>query len=310
MVLQYTTQFLIPRAVQCILDIEYENYEVFGKTAQDDAIVRSSRQHEHLAYVQEQAAIVDATAKSWDFVPEMSAQSCTTLERINQLLHNLLNAKTVTLAHLRKTLTAEQVTAFKASLLTPISHAESLYVGGIPDVLKRYSIKLRDADFANNKFEKVSALKGLRSTQSTNNTNSNTRYHAEHLYELALEYLSEQLAVAEQNKTQDTLLRWLDRDVVFGEHNNVSSDVDGVPRVKGSRSHYATLDAALPKMRVRLKRKQRILEALLIAAVAIAFVPEVIDTADQQRNAELTSALSAKRRVFDAQMSKLNAERD
>ena len=306
---QYTTQLLIPRAVQRILNIEYENYEVFGKTAQDDAIVRSSRQHEHLAYVQEQSDIVDAAAKSWQLAPAMTAEDSNTLARVNQLLTNLFNRKPVHLEQLRKVLTAAQLAAFKQSLRTPISAVEVLYADGVPDELKRYNVKLRDADFANNKFEKVSTLKRLRGTQSKYNTTSNTRHQAEHLYELALEYLSEQLEAAEKNKTQDTLLRWLDRDVVFGEHNNVSPDVDGVPRVKGSRSHHAQ-DAALPKMLKRLKREQRIVEALLTAAVAIAYVPEVVDVAVQQSDAELIKSLSLKRKLFAAQMAELNGERD
>jgi hypothetical protein len=307
---QYTTQLLIPRAVQRILDIEYENYEVFGKTAVDDAIVRSSRQHEHLAYVQEQSDIVELAAKSWQFVTVMTADDSNTLARVNQLLTNLLNRKPVHLVQLRKVLTAAQLAAFKASLRTPISTLEILYADGVPDELKRYNVKLRDADFANNKFEKVSALKRLRGTQSKYSTTGNTRHQAEHLYELALEYLSEQLEAAEQNKTQDTLLRWLDRDVRFGEHGNVSPDVDGVPRVKGSRSHSATIDAALPKMGVRLKREQRILEALLTAAVTIAYVPEVVDVAEQQSEAEMARKLAIKRKLFAAQLAEINAERD
>ena len=307
--LQYTTQLLIPRAVQRILDIEYENYEVFGKTAQDDAIVRSSQQLEHLAYVQEQADIVDAAAKSWEFATVMTAEDSNTLTRVNQMLTNVLNAKPVHLVQLRKALTAEQIAAFKESLRTPISMAEILYADGVPDELKRYNVKLRLADFANNKFEKVSTLKRMRGNQSKHNTSSNTRYEAERLYELALEYLQEQLTVAEQNRTQDYILRWLDRSVVFGEYGNVSPDVDGVPRVKGSRSHYAQ-DAALPKMLKRLKREQRIVEALLTAAVAIAYVPERVDEAEQQRNEDNVRANIAKRITVGEMLRNLNPERD
>lgn len=272
--------------------------------------MRSSRQHEHLAYVQEQSDIVDAAAKSWQLAPAMTAEDSNTLARVNQLLTNLLNRKPVHLVQLRKVLTAAKLAAFKESLRTPISAVEVLYADGVPDELKRYNVKLRDADFANNKFEKVSTLKRLRGTQSKYNTTSNTRHQAEHLYELALEYLQDQLEAAEQSKTQDTLLRWLDRDVVFGEHNNVSPDVDGVPRVKGSRSHSATQDAALPKMLKRLKREQRLLEALLTAAVAIAYVPEVVDVVVQQQDDELIKSLSTKRKVFAAQMAELNQEKD
>ena len=306
---QYTTQLLIPRAVQRILDIEYENYEVFGKTAQDDAIVRSSRQHEHLAYVQEQSDIVDAAAKSWEIAPAMTAEDSNTLARVNQLLTNLLNAKPVHLVQLRKVLTAAQMAAFKQSLRTPISAVEVLYADGVPDELKRYNVMLRDADFQYNRYEKMAGLKSIGRAKYKHDTLSRTYNKSEHLYENALQFLQEQMELSEQNREGDRLRRWLDRDIDFTTAGKLSIDVDGVPRVKGSRSHHAQ-DAALPKMLKRLKREQRIVEALLTAAVAIAYVPEVVDVAVQQSDAELIKSLSNKRKVFAAQMAELNQEKD
>ena len=104
--------------------------------------------------------------------------------------------------------------------------------------------------------------------------------------------------------------RWLDRDIDFTAAGKLSIDVDGVPRVKGSRSHSATIDAALPKMLKRLKREQRIVEALLTAAVDVVYVPERVDVAEQQNADELTQKLAARRKLFAAQLAELNAERD
>ena len=307
---QYTTQLLIPRAVQRILNIEYENYEVFGKTAQDDAIVRSSRQHEHFAYVQEQSDIVDAAAKSWQLAPAMTAEDSNTLALVNQLLTNLLNRKPVHLEQLRKVLTAAQLAAFKQSLRTPISAAEVLYADGVPDELKRYNVKLRDADFQYHRYEKMVGLKSIGRAKYKHDTLSRTYNKSEHLYENALQFLQEQMELSEQNREGDRLRRWLDRDIDFTTAGKLSIDVDGVPRVKGSRSHSATQDAALPKMLKRLKREQRLLEALLTAAVAIAYEPEVVDVAVQQSDAELIKSLALKRKLFAAQMAELNGERD
>ena len=307
---QYTTQLLIPRAVQRILDIEYENYEVFGKTAQDDAIVRSSRQHEHLAYVQEQSDIVELAAKSWELAPAITTEDSNTLARVNQLLTNLLNRKPVHLEQLRKVFTAAQLTEFKASLRTPISAAEVLYADGVPDELKRYNIKLRDADFQYNRYEKMAGLKSIGRAKYKHDTLSRTYNKSEHLYENALQFLQEQMELSEQNREGDRLRRWLDRDIDFTTAGKLSIDVDGVPRVKGSRSHSATIDAALPKMLKRLKREQRIVEALLTAAVTIAYVPERVDETQQQSDVELTQKLLIKRKLFAAQLAQLNAERD
>lgn len=310
LVMQYTTQLLIPRAVQRILNIEYENYEVFGKTAEDDAIVRSSRQHEHLAYVQEQSGIVDAAAKSWELAPAITAEDSSRLARLNQLLTNLLNVKPVHLEQLRKTLSAAQLAAFKESLRTPISIAEVLYADGVPDELKRYNVMLRYADFQYYKYEKMAGLKSIGRAKYKHDTLSKTYNKSEHLYEHALEFLQEQMELSEQNREGDRLWRWFDRDIDFTAAGKLSIDVDGVPRVKGSHSHSATQDAALPKMGVRLKREQRLLEALLTAAVAIVYVPEVVEVVVQQQDDEMKRKLAARHKLFAAQLAEINGERD
>jgi hypothetical protein len=60
----------------------------------------------------------------------------------------------------------------------------------------------------------------------------------------------------------------------------------------------------------RLKREQRILEALLTAAVEIAYVPEVVGVAEQQSETELIKSLATKRKLIAAQLAEINPERD
>ncbi len=308
--LQNATQLLIPRVVERLLNIEYANYQVFGKTAEDDAIVRSSLQQEHGAFVHETADAVDTAAKSWRFAPALTAVECGTLKRINQFLNKLLDDKPVHMAQLRQVLTVEQLAALDASMREPIAMAEVMYGSGFPEELTRYNIKVRDADFVHHKFEKMSALKSMRLANYKHDTVSRTLHQAEELYELALEYLEEQVTAAIRNNRQYELLHWLDRDVVFGIDGNVGANADQIPRVKGSRSHYATPDAALPKLSVRLKQQQRRLEALLIAAVAIAYVPEVMNAAEQQRVDLNAKAITAKMTALKASLATINSERD
>ena len=78
---------------------------------------------------------------------------------------------------------------------------------------------------------------------------------------------------------------------------NLGIDADGVPRVRGSSSPHAQ-DAGLPKLSVRLKREQRVLENLLRAAVACAYVPEP--------EVVVTAPLKLKR----LDLSKINSEKD
>jgi hypothetical protein len=276
----YTTQQLLRPAVERILNIRYANYEVFGKTAEDDAIVRRSRQQEHDEYVRETADAVENAAKAWEFAAGMTADDCSRLKTITQLLTSCINAKPVSIAQLRQALTAAELAAFDASLHEPIVMAEVLYADGVPDELKRYNIKLRDADFTYHKYEKMNGRQSVGRAKYKHDTLKNTYNKSEHLYERALEYLEEQIGIAARDNRQDEVLRWLDRDVDFSTSGKLGINADQVPRVKGSRSHYAQ-DSALPKMSKRLKREQRMLEALLAAADAIVYMPEVADATAQ-----------------------------
>jgi hypothetical protein len=219
---------------------------------------------------------VAAAALTWQFKDELSADDLSRLTLLNKLLTQQLRGKTASIRDIEKVLTENEYADYQRSLTEPVTVCEVMYADGVPDVLKQYNIKLRDADFQCNKYERMNGLRGVGRVNYNASSLSRTSRLAEHLYERALEYLKEQVEVATSNNRQDELLRWLDRDVDFTIHGTLSLDAEGVPRVKGSRSHHAQ-DAGLPKLSVRLKREQRVLENLLRAAIACAYEPEVVE---------------------------------
>jgi len=141
----------------------------------------------------------------------------------------------------------------------------------MPRDLRRYNQLLKAADFQLAKYEKMAGLKSTGRAKYKHDTLNKAYNKSEHLYEHALENLEELWSVstlAEQHELQ----QWMDRDVDFdkGFERTVGIDADTIPRVRGSKSHRA-LDSGLPKLSLRLKRKECQLTALRQAAWAIAF---------------------------------------
>lgn len=270
-----------------MLEVEHINYSI---PARFDPAVDMVRDENGLSVAIDYDALriaddnsvadeVTAAALTWKFRNDLTSDDCNRLALINKLLSQQLRGKNVSTRSLKQALTADEYADYERSLTEPVTTDEILYSDGVPAELKRYNIMLREADFQFYKYESMAGRKRGGRVTYNSSTLSRISYRAEHLYERALEYLQEQVELSERNKDGDRLTRWLDRDVVFGEHSNVSADVDGVPRVKGSRSHSAQ-DAGLPKMSLRLKREQRVLENLLRAAVACVYVPEFAIVAD------------------------------
>ncbi|WP_146179738.1 hypothetical protein [Limnohabitans parvus] len=287
------------------MELEYINYSIPQRFDTATDTVEDSNglrvwidfEAEQRAADSEVADEVAAAALTWQFKDELTADEYNRLALLNKLLTQQLNGKTVGKATIERALMGGEFADYEHSLTQPITSAELLYAEGVPDVLKRYNIKLREADFQYNKYERLADLKSVGRANYKRDTLSKTYNKSEHLYELALEYLQEQIELSQQNGEGDRLTRWLDRDVDFTTAGNLGIDVDGVPRVKGSTSHYA-LDAGLPKLSVRLKREQCVLQSLLRAAVACAYVPEVVAVVQVQ----------PKLKTLD--MSKLHPERD
>jgi hypothetical protein len=267
-----------------MLDVEYINYSIPRRfDPATDTVENDDGVNVAIDYDAEQQAAdrvvadeVAAAVMTWQFKDELSAGEYDRLVLLNKLLSQQLRGKTVSKSNLEKALTADEYADYEHSLSVPVTLSEIKYADGLPNELKRYNIMLREADFQYYKYEKMSGLRDNRKAQFKSESLKRTMNKAEQLYERALEYLQEQIDVATRERRQDELLRWLDRDVVFGTDGNLSIDADGVPRVKGSRSHHAQ-DAGLPKLSVRLKREQRVLEILLRSAISCAYVPEVVE---------------------------------
>lgn len=267
-----------------MLAVEYINYSIPRRfDPATDTVVDENSLNVPIDFEAEQRAAdklvadeVVAAVMTWQFKQELTADEHTRLTLLNKLLAQQLRGKTVGKGAIERALTEDEYADYESSLTQPVTMTEVMYADGVPDVLKRYNVKLRDADFQSNKYEKMNGLRGIGKAKYKTDSLRRTNQRSEHLYERALEYLQEQIDVATRDRRQDELLRWLDRDVDFSTDGNLSIDADGVPRVKGSQSPHAQ-DAGLPKLSVRLKREQRVLENLLRAAVACAYVPEVVD---------------------------------
>jgi hypothetical protein len=277
-------QLLVRGVVVRMLDIENKNYGIPSRfDTETDTVEDSNGFRELIDFAEQQRAAdvvvadeVVAAVMTWQFKDELSADEYNRLVLLNKLLSQQLRGKTASVGNLKKSLTADEYADYERSLLEPTTMAEVLYADGVPTELKRYNLMLRDADLQYYKYEKMAGLKSIGRAKYKHDTLTKTYNKSEHLYEHALEYLQEQIELSQQNREGDRLTRWLDRNVEFGQHGNTSIDADGVPRVKGSRSHHAQ-DAGLPKLSVRLKREQRVLENLLRAAVVCAYVPEVVE---------------------------------
>jgi hypothetical protein len=276
--------------VERMLEVENINYSIPSRIdSATDTVVDENSLNIPIDFEAEQRAAdndvaneVAAAVLTWQFKDELTTDEHNRLTLLNKLLTQQLRGKTVSISNLKKALTEVEYAEYERSLAEPISISEVLYADGVPAELKHYKLMLRDADFQYYKYEKMAGLKSVGRAKYKHDTLSKTYYKSEHLYEHALEYLQEQIELSQQNREGDRLTRWLDRDVVFGAEGNTSIQADGVPRVKGSRSNSAQ-DAGLPKLSVRLKREQRVLENLLRAAVACAYVPEVVDVVKIQQ---------------------------
>ena len=294
---------------------------MFGRNAADIEFARLDQQQEHESFVRETVDIVEQEADTWQFAAQLDVAAGERLTQINCLLQDVMTAKTVGIAKLRRVFTDEQLAAYEQSLQQPITIDEVVYADGKPAELTHYNKMLREADFMYNKYESMRSSNSIRRATSNHGALKKIYNKSETLYELALEHLEECIGHAATSRQQE-LLRWLDRDVDFGyesngainpNRRNVTGTAESIPRVKGSKSEHATLDAVLPKMNVHKKREQRMLEALLTAAVAIAYEPEKLTAAqieEQQKLKEKVAVRMAKTGSVSELIKRLNFERD
>jgi hypothetical protein len=294
---QHTTQFLIPRVSKRIAEIDEENHAIPVASnrrklkSNANSVLGADGLHAYVEddYADAKTAIaVESVAR--EFVASINDLQLKTLARLNCQLDQLLNGKSVAASKLRSLLTQQQYTDYLASLDTPRHSVESLYCNGMPQELKDYNILLRTADLVFNKYEKMAGSQSVGKGKYTQHTVRETAKQSQRLYESAVMRLEEIFGAATGEHLME-LRNWMDRDVVFGANGNIGTDCESVPRVRGSKSHQAQ-DAGLPKLSKRLKQKACMLNALMTAAIEIAFVP--LKIASTELTAAQTLALRSK----------------
>lgn len=286
---QYTTQLLLPRIEQRIVDIEWLNYTIpvasNKRSLRDNAksVLGSDGLYHHVEddYADARTKTVAKTVERV-LVEIIDHTQLQTLSKLNDAVAQLLDGKAIATAKLKSLLTSVQFVAYETDLTRVHHSSEILYGDGMPSELKEYNLLLNKADLTFNKYEKMAGMQRSGIRKYKMHVLKQTEQLSEHLYERALERLEEIFDVASVSELQQLKI-WMDRDVMFGPDGETSIDCEGVPRVRGSKS-YCARDAGLPKLSKRLKREMCMLIALRDAASEIAFEHAV------QRNTENSDA--------------------
>ena len=273
---------LLPQVDERIDDLQYENYNVPALMYGYRKLVQRSHNVNSATGIHEftEDDYVDARVKKTYAVAQHMFRAITdadelhTLHLLNVHMKSIVSNKNVSDRHLQSALTAQQYAEYVTSLATEAHPAEIMYGDGMPDELRGYNMMLHAADFQNNKFEKMSALKSTGRKNFSAQSVTAASNKAESLYEDALERLGEIWSSATPAELYE-LQTWMDRDIDIdrGFESTISIDCDGMPRVRGSRSAHA-MDSGLPKLSKRIKRRECQLIAIRAAACAIAFEPE------------------------------------
>jgi len=282
----------MPKVDKRIDDVEYANYNVptlmYGERVlierEDSGYCGAGAD----AYVFTEEDYVDGRVEETYEEPDVTlrtiddAKQVLRLAKINALLEQLINDKTATTAQLRSALTPEQYNDYVSSLSAVTHLSEINYGSGMPRDLRRYNQLLKAADFQLAKYEKMAGLKSTGRAKYKHDTLNKAYNKSEHMYEHALENLEELWGVVTPAERHE-LQQWMDRDVDFdkGFDRTIGIEADTIPRVRGSKSKKA-LDSGLPKLSLRLKRKECQLTALREAAWAVAFESGAEDNAQTE----------------------------
>jgi len=274
---------LLPQVDERIDDLQYENYNVPALMYGYRKLIQRSHNVNSATDVREftEDDYVDARAKKIYAVAQHKFRAITDADELHRLhvlnvhMKSIVSNKNVSDRHMQSALTAQQYAEYVESLTAQVHPAEIMYGDGMPDELRGYNMMLHAADFQNNKFEKMSALKSTGRKNYSAQSVTAASNKAESLYEDALERLGEIWSSATPAELYE-LQTWMDRDIDIdrGFESTISIDCDGMPRVRGSRSTHA-MDSGLPKLSKRIKRRECQLIAIRAAACAIAFEPDV-----------------------------------
>lgn len=306
---QNLTLSLLPRVDKRIEDLQYENYFIpkleHGHRVLTVLESTTDRGTGANAHKFTEADYVDGRAEKTFEVPEISLRTIDdpkqikNLVKLNTLLEQTLNGKTVTTAKLRAVLTPEQYKDYVCRFENPFDESEINFGDGMPDELRGYKQKLKAADFQQAKYDRMSRLQRAGRAKYKQEAISKALRKAGSLYEDALARLEEIWSNATPLELY-TLQNWMDRNIDFeAEHDmEIGTNPDTIPRVRGSKSFNA-LDSALPKLSMRLKRKECQLIALRDAAWKLA-IKEQDETPSQ-----FTEDIGQKLRARSERLQKL-----
>jgi D-Tyr-tRNAtyr deacylase len=290
---QEATRATLTRVAKRIDDIAYENYHIPALLYQGR--VRHTQGHDNVV-----GGVVEFAESDYvDAKPEHTYDTSVfglkqiddtqtvKLHKINALMCDILDGMSVRTTRLRSILTDGEYSSYE-TMLEEIRHSEEILYDEMPEQLKTYNKKLNKADLMNGRYEKMAGTNA-----GTSNTRKKVSQQAETLYEEALEYLEELYGCAERGDygadMRPRLDAWMDRDVDFdkGYNRTVGIDADAIPRVRGSKSHFAQ-SSGKPKLSKRLKREESVLMVLLVVACDIAYVlpemPKPVAHTQQQKD--------------------------
>ena len=279
--IQEATRDTLTRVAKRIDDIAYENYHI--PVLLHQGRVRRIQGHDNVA-----GGVVEFAESDYvDAKPEHTYDTTVfglkqiddaqtlKLHKINELMNDILNGMSVRTTRLRSILSESEYSSYE-TMLEEVRHSEEILYDEMPELLKTYNKKLNKADLMNGRYEKMAGTNA-----GTTTTRTKVSRQAEKLYEEALEYLEEQYGCAERGDygadMRARLDAWMDRDVDFdkGYDRTVGIDADAIPRVRGSKSHFAQ-SSGKPKLSKRLKREESVLMVILVVACDIAYVlPEI-----------------------------------
>jgi hypothetical protein len=207
------------------------------------------------------------------------------LRTITTALEYIDAQRSVPEAKMRNALTAEQFEEYVASFDMDISHAERDETDDMPWQLRDYCELIRDGD----RYTRIANLFQRARKRDSSGKTARQRYldKAEGCYEEAVMDLCNWLELdPKRNPMPDHNLafeiqRWLDRDVSTKDGEGPDIEQQGVPRLRGSKSKYAQMDAK-PVIGTRLRKHWRQREALSKAALELIY-DEPKEDPEQQR---------------------------
>lgn len=189
------------------------------------------------------------------------------LQRVNRMV--------ITAGTMRSALMADEYATYINQLNAPQSYLDVLREQGRPDALNKYVALLKTADFTNARAD--AAAKRTNGYQQARKL----RNQSDAQYELACEYLQEQLSVSDAGE-QAVIEAWLDRPFNYGANGTISIDCVGVARVVGSTSKHC-LQRYVRTSEQHAWRSERQIDALALAASELLYEPEAVNSTNNSK---------------------------